>query len=358
MFKKILTFILLMFIPLFLTGCIKVNFEKNGNGSGGIFKSTDAGNTWEQKTSLVSQNKKEKQNISRINLTKMFFSLDDSKIIYLGTKENGLFVTFNAGDEWNNIFIPKGEINDIAIDPKNKNIIYVAYYNKIYKLLNQEKKLQEIFIENQDKRYITSLAIDWKNPNKIYAGTNDGALLQSLNSGQSWNTIESFNKKNETKNKINKILINPYDNRIFYVTTVNAGIFRSGDQGKNWQDITLGLEKYAGGKNIFDIAFDPSKKEGFLLATTYGLIKTDDGGKTWKDFKLLSLPGTVKIYSVAVNPKNSREIYYGTNGAIYKTNDNGITWITKKLPTLNAVKVLLIDPKTPATIYAGLNKEK
>lgn len=358
MFKKIFTFIFLLFIPLFLTGCIKVNFEGSGSGSGGIFKSTDAGNTWEQKVSLASQDKKEKQNVGRINLTKMFFSLDDSKIIYLGTKENGLYVTFNGGDEWRNIFIPSGEINDIAIDPKNKNIIYIAYYNKIYKLLNQEKELQEIFIENQDKRFITSLAIDWGNPRKIYAGTSDGSLLQSLNSGQSWSAIESFNKKNETKNKINKILINPFDNRIAYAITANAGIFRSGDQGKNWQNITLGLENYAGGKNIFDVTFDLSKKEGLLLATTYGLIKTDDGGKTWKDFKLLSLPGTIKIYSVAINPKNSKEIYYGINGAIYKTNDNGFTWTAKKMPTSNAIKVLLIDPKTPATIYAGLSKDK
>ncbi|MFH1838414.1 MAG: YCF48-related protein [Candidatus Kuenenbacteria bacterium] len=355
MFKKILIFVFLIFIPFFLTGCIKINLETDGNG--GIFKSIDTGNTWEQKISLSSQNK-EKQSIGKINPTKMLFSLNDSQIIYLGTKENGMYVSFNGGNEWQNIFISKGRINDIAIDPKNKDIIYVAYYNKIYKIQNLKKELQEIFIENQDNIFITSLAIDWNNPNRIYAGTNDGALLQSLNSGQSWNMIESFSKKNETKNKIEKILINSRDSRILYIITTSAGIFRSIDQGRSWQEITLGLDKYSGGKNIFDVVFDLNKEEKIIIATTYGLIKTDNGGKSWEDLKLLSLPGTMKIYSVTINPRNSKEIYYGTKGAIYKTNDNGFTWLVKKMPTSNAIKILLIDPKTTATIYAGIGSEK
>jgi len=361
MFKKIFISILLICAPLFLTGCISINFAGSDGSSIGIFKSVNAGNTWEQKTFFVTSSDKKnkgKQNIGRVNPTKILFHTNDSQIIYLGTKKNGLNVSFNGGDEWHNIFIPKGKINDIAIDPKNKNILYIASYNKIYKLFNQEKELQEIFTENQNQRYITSLAVDWGNPNRIYAGTNDGILLQSLNSGQSWNMLESFSKKNETKNIIQKILINRSDSRIVYAVTANAGIFRSGDQGRNWQEITLGLEKFSNGKNIFDIAFDLNKKESFLLATTYGLIKTDDEGKTWKNIELLSPPGTVKIYSVAINPKNSKEIYYGTNGAIYKTNDGGITWATKKMPTQNAIKILLIDPKTPATVYTGISNEK
>ncbi len=355
MFKKIFIFIFLIFIPLFLTGCIKVNFEKNEGGK--IFKSIDAGNTWEQKTTLLSQNK-EKQNINNVNLTKMLFSLDDLQIIFLGTQNNGMYVSLNNGDEWQNIFISKGKINDIAIDPKSKNIIYVAYYNKIFKIQNLKQEMQEIFIENQENKFITSLAIDWSNPNKIYAGTSDGTILQSLNSGQSWNMIEGFNKKNETKNKIEKIVINSFNNRIIYAITTNAGIFKSIDQGNNWQEITLGLEKFTGGKNIFDVAFDSSKNERIVVATMHGLIKTDNDGKSWEDFKLLSLPGTIKIYSVAINPQNSKEIYYGTKGAIYKTNDNGNTWIIKKLPISNTVKILLINPETPATIYAGISKEK
>jgi photosystem II stability/assembly factor-like uncharacterized protein len=357
MFKKIFILILLICVPLFLTGCIKINLGTGTSGTGGIFKSIDAGNTWEQKTSLLSQGK-EKQNINKVNPTKMLFSLNDSQIIFLGTRENGMYVSFNGGDEWQNIFIPKGKINNIAIDPKSKDIIYVAYYNKILKIQNLKKELQEIFVENQENKFITSLAIDWNNPNKIYAGATDGTLLQSLNSGQSWNMIESFNKKNETKNKIEKILINSRDNRILYIVTTSAGIFKSIDQGKNWQEITLGLEKFTNGKNIFDVAFDSNKNEKIIVATMHGLIKTDNDGKTWQELKLLSLPGAMKIYSVAINPKNSQEIYYGTNGAIYKTNDNGITWIVKKMPTSDAIKILLIDPNTPATIYAGISKEK
>ncbi len=350
--KKIFIFIFLIFTPLLLTGCIKVNFEKNEGGK--IFKSVDAGNTWEQKTTLLSQNK-EKQNINNVNLTKMLFSLDDPSVIFLGTQNNGMYVSLNNGDEWKNIFIPKGKINAIAIDPKSKDIIYVAYYNKILKIQNLKQEMQEIFVENQENKFITSLAIDWSNPNKIYAGTSDGTILQSSNSGQSWNMMESFNKKNETKNKIEKIVINSLNSRVLYLVTTNAGIFKSIDQGNNWQEITLGLEKFTGGKNIFDVAFNSGS---IIVATMHGLIQTDDEGKTWKDLKLLSLPGTIKIYSVAMNPYNSKEIYYGTKGAIYKTNDNGNTWIIKKMPTPNAIKILLINPKTPATIYAGISKEK
>ena len=59
------------------------------------------------------------------------------------------------------------------------------------------------------------------------------------------------------------------------------------------------------------------------------------------------------IVSVALHPSKSHFMYVATNQAVYKTRDGGATW--SKLPAFSARRVttLAVDPKFPATVYAG-----
>ncbi len=60
------------------------------------------------------------------------------------------------------------------------------------------------------------------------------------------------------------------------------------------------------------------------------------------------------VVSIALHPTKSGIIYVATNDALYKTRDGGATW--KRLPTFSARRVVtvVVDPKFPATVYAGM----
>jgi photosystem II stability/assembly factor-like uncharacterized protein len=59
------------------------------------------------------------------------------------------------------------------------------------------------------------------------------------------------------------------------------------------------------------------------------------------------------VASIAIHPTNPRIWYVATNDAVYKTRDGGATW--ERFPNFSARRVttLAIDPRFPATIYAG-----
>ena len=59
------------------------------------------------------------------------------------------------------------------------------------------------------------------------------------------------------------------------------------------------------------------------------------------------------VVSIALHPSNPNIVYVATNDAVYKTRDGGATWEQFPGFTARRVTTLAIDPKLPATVYAG-----
>jgi len=329
-----------------LTGCIRI---KTGGDQGGIFKSFDKAESWEQKV-FVSQVKKKTVTISDANVTNIVLSPDDTNFIYLGTEEDGLYLSFNGGEKWADTLTNKGRIDSLTFDPQNSATAYVSKGSLIFKTKNRAENWEQIYLE-ANQQTITYLAVDPQNSNKIYAGLADGRLLRSLDQGKTWQILNDF------KAKIKQILINKKDSKIIYVATSNKGFFKSTDQGANWEDTTKNV-KFSGVRDFKFAVFDATKSDALIIATKYGLLKTIDGGKTWQEIKLLTLPGKVSILSLAINSTNANEIYYGTKEALFKTNDGGKTWKTISLPSQRAPVYLAIDYVNPSVIYLGVAKIK
>jgi len=106
------------------------------------------------------------------------------------------------------------------------------------------------------------------------------------------------------------------------------------------------------------VILDPTKNDAILYVSSYGLFRSDDGGETWKNIKLLTAPNTVNIFSLAINPQNSKEIYYSTPSAIYKTEDGGENWRTLFSPSERAPVTILVNPDDPNVIYLGVARLK
>jgi len=344
-------FLFLAGFTLIGAGCISFGGGGGSTGiDGGVFKSTDKGESWQQKAAVAAV---KPGSIANANVATMVFDPQDSKTIYLGTAENGLLYTTDGAESWVQAgALSSGRINAVAVDAKEKCNIYAAAGNRIFKTSDCARTWQTVYIDTRADQVVTAVAVDSFNPTLIYAGFSGGDLFKSNDAGASWTAIRRFG------NQISKILVNYYDTRILYVGTAGSGIWKSVDGGANWVDLNEKLREYGGSMEFKNLVLDFSKRDSLILASKYGLLRTSDGGGTWQPISLLTPPGSVDIFSLTLNPQNGNEIYYGTTSTLYKSVDGGVKWVTRKLPTSRAATFLLADPNNGNIVYLGTTKLK
>jgi len=346
--KKIFFSLFIVFSLIFFgAGCVQIQMS-GGGMDGGVFKSIDRGGKWEQKVLIPTVTGRPKS-IGSIDVLTLVFDPQDNHALYLGSKGNGLFFSFDGAESWMpSPTLSRGNVPAIAVSPKEKCTIYAGFENKVIKSVDCARTWQIMYFETKLEKLVTALAINPANHLVVYAGTSAGDVIKSNDGGVSWMTVL------RTDNYIRDILITKYNPDIIYVATNGAGIWKSENGGREWQEINEGLKKYSGSFEYGKLAFDESNPEILVLASLYGLLKTSDGGKTWNPIPLLTPPSSARLYGLAINPKNGNEIYYSTATTLYKTVNGGINWITKKLPSRRIGRVLLIDPKDSDVIYMGV----
>lgn len=134
------------------------------------------------------------------------------------------------------------------------------------------------------------------------------------------------------------------------------GVFRSGDGGRSWDDITAGLPSDFG----FPVAAHPRDPATLWVLPLNGdsigrfppgasaaVWRSRDGGATWTDLRD-GLPGancffTVLRQAMSVDRQSPAGIYFGTNsGSVFASRDEGDTWheIARHLPTVLCVETV------------------
>jgi len=345
--KMYIIFGVLVFIVLGGLGCVSIGTAPQGS-DGGVFKSSDKGETWAQSNAVPTA--KGIGNLNGIAVANLVFDPQDNKAIYLGSAGSGLFYTWDAGDNWKyaeNLGV--GNINSVAIAYNNKCTIYIAAQNKILKTIDCARSWQNQYFDTRPNVYVSYLAVNPLNSDTIYAGLSTGDLLRSADKGESWAIINRFN------NKIQKIYIHPKTAGLIFVALQNDGLWKSADSGKSWADLRQKMGQFSGSNEVYDVDFDKDGKT-IYLTSNFGIIVSEDSGASWRKIDLLTPPNGAKIYSLAINPNNSKEIYYSTASTFYSSFDGGKNWITKKLLTSRAGVDIMVDPENSNIIYLGTRK--
>jgi photosystem II stability/assembly factor-like uncharacterized protein len=398
MFKKSKLLLPLILITAFvLSGCISLQKKQAAPPpippDGGFYvlgKNKEGDYMWTQKVYLATSSS-QKPNFKLMDITVMTKDPQDDNAIYLGTKKNGMYYTYDAGNNW---FSPekfqKKEINAIEISHKNKCLIYIATGPELYKSEDCSRTWTRIYNDTRPDFYITALAVDSYNEGTIYMGLGintkskdkrEGEVTKSIDFGKSWQP-PSQQLRVPSGTIISKLLINPKDTRIVYAATNNKGIFKTIDGGNTWDDITGEAQKVVKGEEFIqrfeklidfttnikakvreslvfrDMVFIPDEDDSLIHASNYGLLRSNDGGRTWSEIDLIPPEGETKaiIYSLAVHPENGKEFYYGTDSTLFKTVDGGNNWTTIKGPGTRAIYKLLVtaNESGESNVYAGM----
>ena len=339
--------ILFIIAPFILAGCIQAKTEPNV--SGGVHRSRDHGQTFEQISKIDSVGGG--KDFSQDSLEFFKFDPTDSNTIYYSSITSGLLVSHNGGNSWKNILANKGIIKNISIDPNEPCHIYAQTSQNIFKSLDCGRRWDNVYLEKIKDRTIKDLAIDIAETNKLFMSLSDGSVLLSEDFAVSWRVWHRF----ENNEGVINLYLNPKNTQIMYAAT-SGNFYRSSNQGLDWEKLSNIINKdfdFSQGSKVTKLVFLSEFDDGFYTVSTYGILKSIDGGVSWEELPLLPQPKKDKILSIAVNPANMNEVYYGTSKAIYYSKDGGVNWQTLASPSNTYNKGLLVHPVDTSILYVG-----
>ena len=260
-----------------------------------------------------------------------------------------------------------GRISDIAIDPRNPNVWYVAASaGNLWKTENRGNTWTPIF-ENYGSYSLGAVTVDPKDSNIVWLGTGENnnqrsvsygdGVYKSTDAGKTWKRMGLENSEH-----IQNIVVDPHNSSVVYVTAIgplwtsggDRGLFKTTDGGQTWKAV-LSVSADTG---VTDMVMDPRKPE-VIYAAAYqrrrqvgqligggpesGLYKTTNGGQSWT--KLTKGLPTVDIgrIGLGINWKNPNTVYalvtaQNNQGGFFRSDDAGASWtrIGRTVPTDNA----------------------
>jgi photosystem II stability/assembly factor-like uncharacterized protein len=320
-----------------------------GQVNGGVWKSDDYGRTWDpifdsQPTGSVGA---------------IAVAPSDPNIIYVASGEglqrpdlsvgNGIYKSTDAGQTWTHLGLRDGQqIPALAIDPRDPNHVYAAVLGHPYGA-NPERGLyvstdggqtwqKSLYVD--ENTGASAITIDASNPDvlyasmwearqgpwefgNVYAGTH-GGIFKSTDGGKNWNKLTQGLPAVEQA----YVAIAPSNPRRLYSAAASGrevGIYRSDDAGDNWRRITTDPRPATriGGGDLPVPIVDP-KDPDTVYSTSTVTWRSSDGGQTWSGLK--GAPGGDDYQNIWINPNNGDIILLVSDqGAIVSVN-RGRTW--------------------------------
>lgn len=337
-----------------LFGLTLVGAACSSSGDGGVFVSEDEGVTWSQQA-YVGQSGRKTVTISSVDIQDIIPDPQHQNILYLATKADGIYKTETYGQQWSQLPLRPERIRDLAVDPIQTNNLYTVRENTIIKSVDAGATWEIVYTDSQEA-IITRIEVDWFNPDTIFASTSIGTVLQSQDAGMTWRVIFQVDEP------IVGLEMDPTDSRVLYIIELDKALHKTTDRGATWTNLmTEELTKqYRDAGGIKQFSIDPNNSQRLYMSSKYGLLRSVDGGQTWETVKTLIENRDSKndaIRNIRVMPGESNVLFFTVERLIHKSLDGGVTWETiESFPSQRRITDLLIDPKQPDHLYAGVEQ--
>ncbi|MBV9498797.1 MAG: glycoside hydrolase [Acidobacteriaceae bacterium] len=321
-----------------------------GAVNGGVWKSTDYGRTWDpifdhEPTGSIGA---------------IAVAVSDPKIIYVGSGEglqrpdlstgDGIYKSTDAGQTWTHFGLSDGQqIPRIAVDPRDPNRLFVAVLGHpygpneergVFRSTDGGQRFQKVLYKDENTG-ANDVELDPSNPDVIYAGLwearqgpwenagwsgTNGGIFKSTDGGTTWHQL-SQGLPSSGIVQANLAIAPSNPDRLYaaVATQQGLGIYRSDDAGSTWIQITTDPRPAAriGGGDLPVPAADP-KNPDIVYSASVVTWKSVDGGKTWTGIR--GAPGGDDYQSIWINPNNpDLMLIVSDQGAIITVN-GGHTW--------------------------------
>ncbi len=378
-----------------------------GARNGGVWKTTNNGTTFEPIF--------DDQDVTSIGC--LAIAPSNSDIVWVGTGDaanarssyagNGVYKSTDAGKSWQRMGLPDSQhIARIVVHPTNPDLVYVAAMGHLF-TPNQERgvfkttdggKTWTKVLYINDKVGVIDLVIDRHHPNTLYAAAYEkqrfpwrfdqagpeSSIYKTIDAGRTWHrltgglpqgqigrigldiyqknpntlyaVVENVNKRPPTEEEANLDRgrkLEPQSREI------GGELYRTDDGGRSWRKMNSPKDPI-GGKAAYSfnqLRVDQNNPDRVFI-TGESLASSDDAGKTWKGLHW----GSRGLFSSAfgdfrtfwIDPDNSERMLAGSDGGVFISYDGGQTcrhFLNLKLGEFYTVAV---DNATPYNVYGGL----
>ena len=330
------------------------------NAERGVYKTTDGGKSW-KKTLFIN----EETGIIDLAVSPNDFSIQYAAAWEKDRKAwnfegngsgSGIYKSTDAGNSWKlisgpNSGFPTGEgVGRIGLAVYDNDMVYVVHDNQSRRTKSDKEKDDKEGLTKEDFKTMSV---------KDFLDLKDVQLDEFLKD----NNFQEKYKAQNVKEMVRGGAVKPIDlaayledanSLLFDTPVIGAEVYRSKDAGKTWKkqnDNYIDDLFYSYGYYFAQIRVDRNNPEKIYLAGV-PLIASDDGGKTYK-----AIDGDnvhADHHALWVNPVRPGHLINGNDGGVNISYDDGGHWIKNNSPEVGQFYAINIDHEKPYNVYGGL----
>jgi photosystem II stability/assembly factor-like uncharacterized protein len=345
-----------------------------GATGGGVWKTENYGITWFP----VSDGQMATGSIGAIDVAD-----SNPNVVYVGTGSEairsnvilgrGVYKSTDAGRTWQFAGLREvGQIAQLKVHPKNPDIAYVAAVGNpfgfgpdrgVYRTKDGGKTWQKsLFINNETG--VVSVAINWQNPNEIYAGAwraqrrpwtiisggpaSEGGIYKTTDGGDHWTHLTG----GMPDDVVGKVWVDVAQSspKVVYAQVeakgAKGGLYRSGDSGATWANVNS-TQALRARPFYFNKVFVNPKDENEVYVTELAFHHSTDGGRSFQNLN----PQHGDNHVMWINPDNSKIFIETNDGGANITQDGGRSFSTENNQPTAEMYHVDADEQFPYLIY-------
>ncbi|MDH5588807.1 MAG: hypothetical protein OEZ65_11460 [Gemmatimonadota bacterium] len=348
-----------------------------GGATGGLFRSTDGGITWDPVF--------DDQPAAGIGAVAIFQPNPD--IVWAGTGEGnprnsagvgrGLFRSLDGGDTWTAMGLEGSErIHRIVTHPTDPDVVHVGVMGPawsdgeergVYRTRDGGANWERVLWRNE-RTGVADLVMDPTNPDKLFAalwefrrepwfftsGGPGSGLFVTYDGGDTW--TELTEEDGLPAGDLGRIglAVARNDPDVVYalVEATRSALLRSDDGGRSFRTLSDAPGVAPRPFYYADLRVDPNN-ENRLYSLHSSLQVSEDQGRSWRT---VVSSGIIHgdVHELWIDPEDSRRMIIGNDGGIAFTHDRGEHWRFVENLTLAQFYHVTVDNAVPFNVYGGL----